>query len=93
MPPLIAIGFPDQLANARGVTPAQLAIAYVMAKHPRVIPVIGARTRTQLDEALGARALVLGPDEIGRIEAAVPAAEVAGPRYMQAQMAALDSER
>jgi aryl-alcohol dehydrogenase-like predicted oxidoreductase len=83
----------EQLAEARGVSPAQLAIAYVMAKSPRVIPVIGARTRKQLDEALGARSLVLGKDEIGRIEAAVPAAEVAGPRYMPAQMQALDSER
>jgi aryl-alcohol dehydrogenase-like predicted oxidoreductase len=82
----------ETLAHERGVTPAQLAIAYVMAKNPRVIPVIGARTRKQLDEALGARALVLGKDEIGRIEAAVPAAEVAGTRYMAAAMHALDSE-
>jgi aryl-alcohol dehydrogenase-like predicted oxidoreductase len=82
----------ETLARERGVTPAQLAIAYVMAKSPRVIPVIGARTRKQLDEALGARSLVLGKDEIGRIEAAVPAAEVAGTRYLAAQMQLLDSE-
>jgi aryl-alcohol dehydrogenase-like predicted oxidoreductase len=57
------------------------------------VPVIGARTTRQLDEALGALALDLAPAELAAIEATVPAASVAGTRYDAHQMAMLDSER
>ena len=82
-----------RLAAARGVRPAQLAIAWARAKRPTIVPVIGARTRAQLAESLGALAIVLTPAEVAEIEAAVPAASVAGSRYHAAQMAHLDSER
>jgi aryl-alcohol dehydrogenase-like predicted oxidoreductase len=58
-----------------------------------VVPLVGARTRERLGEALGALDLALGPAELARIEAAVPASAVAGSRYAAAQMAMLDSER
>ncbi len=80
-----------RLAAARGVKPAQLAIAWVRAKHPSIFPVIGARTRTQLADALGALAIQLTSDEVRTIEAAIPSA--AGSRYAEAQMVHLDSER
>ena len=81
------------LAADKGVKPAQLAIAWVMAKGDDIIPVIGARTRAQLADALGAVAVTLSAAEIARIEEAVPASAVAGDRYDAHQMRALDSER
>ena len=82
-----------ELAAARGVTPSQLAIAWVLGKDARIVPVIGARTRAQLEESLGALNVVLSPEELARIEDAVPASEVAGTRYDEHQMRILDSER
>jgi aryl-alcohol dehydrogenase-like predicted oxidoreductase len=82
-----------RLAAARGARPAQLAIAWARAKKPFVIPTIGARTRQQLDEALGALSISLSPAEITALEDAVPAAAVAGTRYAAPMMAQLDSER
>lgn len=73
--------------------PAQLAIAWARAKGEQIVPLVGSRTRRQLDEALGALAISLTPAERDRLEATVPAAAVAGPRYQPAQMQHLDSER
>jgi aryl-alcohol dehydrogenase-like predicted oxidoreductase len=83
----------ERLASARGVRPSQLAIAWVTARGASIIPVIGARTRRQLDESLGALAIQLTPAELAEIEQAVPASEVAGTRYAGPQMQMLDSER
>jgi hypothetical protein len=58
-----------------------------------MVPVVGARTRAQLDESLGALAIALSAEEVQAIEAAVPAAAVAGTRYGEHQMRALDSEK
>jgi len=80
-----------RLAAARGVRPAQLAIAWVRARHPSIVPVIGARTRSQLADSLGALALELTASEVRSIEEAMPAAS--GSRYAAPQMAHLDSER
>lgn len=82
-----------QLARARGATPAQLAIAWVLARGEDIVPVVGARTRTQLDESLAALDLRLSPADVAAIEAAVPAGAVAGTRYDAFQMSVLDSER
>jgi aryl-alcohol dehydrogenase-like predicted oxidoreductase len=57
------------------------------------VPVIGARTRRQLDESLAALEIQLTNEEIARLEEAIPASEVAGSRYAEMQMRALDSER
>lgn len=93
----------ERIAAERGVRPAQLAIAWVRAKGlvagprpggPRIVPLLGARTRRQLDESLGALAIApLTPDELARIEDAVPASAVAGSRYQELLMQHLDSER
>ena len=58
-----------------------------------MVPVIGARTRPQLAESLGALAVELSTEDVARIEEAVPAASVAGTRYDPHQMRSLDSER
>ena len=82
-----------EIAHAKGITQAQLAIAWVLRKQPWVVPVIGARTRAQLAESLGALTVQLTAEEVASIEAAVPAEAVAGTRYDGHQMAMLDSER
>jgi aryl-alcohol dehydrogenase-like predicted oxidoreductase len=83
----------NNIAAAHNVTPAQLAIAWVMARGENIVPVIGARTRLQLEESLGALAIRLTSDELTAIERAVPAEAVAGTRYDERQMSVLDSER
>jgi aryl-alcohol dehydrogenase-like predicted oxidoreductase len=80
------------IAQPRGLTVAQLAIAWAAAKGDDILPVIGMRRRSRLDEALVAAATVLSVDEVAEIESAVPAGAAAGARYAEAQMAALDSE-
>lgn len=83
----------QQLAAEKGVTGSQLAIAWVLAKGPTIVPLIGARTRSQLTESLGALQVLLTPDDVGRLEEAIPATAVAGTRYDEHQMRILDSER
>jgi aryl-alcohol dehydrogenase-like predicted oxidoreductase len=80
-------------AREKGVTPTQLAIAWVLAKGDAIVPLIGARTRAQLGESLGALEVALSPADVARLEAAVPAQAVAGTRYDERQMRMLDSER
>jgi pyridoxine 4-dehydrogenase len=83
----------EKIGQSRGVTTAQLAIAWVASRGTDIIPLIGTKRRDRLAEALGALELELSPDELAAIEAAVPADQVAGDRYDPAQMASLDSER
>ncbi|CAN91350.1 probable oxidoreductase [Sorangium cellulosum So ce56] len=86
-----------RLAARRGVTPVQLAVAWVRAKGAAqgvtVIPTMGARTRKQLDDALAGLEIALSPSDLAELEAAVPAEEIAGTRYPAPMMAMLDSER
>jgi aryl-alcohol dehydrogenase-like predicted oxidoreductase len=81
------------IAAAKGATIAQLAIAWVLSRGTDVLPLIGARRRDQLSEALGALALTLDGDDLRAIEAALPVDAMAGERYSSQQMAHLDSER
>ncbi len=81
------------IAGERGLSSVQLAIAWVLAKGESIVPVIGARKRTQLAEALAALDVQLSASDLARVEEAVPAAAVAGDRYMAQQMKQLDSER
>ncbi|HYB55528.1 MAG TPA: aldo/keto reductase [Alphaproteobacteria bacterium] len=80
-------------AAAKGATVAQLAIAWVAAQGEDIVPLIGARRRDRLKEALGALDVALTPADLKEIEKAVPKAAAVGERYAPAQMAHLDSER
>jgi len=82
-----------ELAERKGITPSQLAIAWVLAKRDWIVPVMGSRTRKQLAETLGALDVRLSSEEISQLEAAVSADAVAGTRYDAHQMQVLDSER
>ena len=83
----------EKIAEAKGATTAQLAIAWVASRGSDIVPLIGTKRRDRLAEALGALEITLSPAELAAIEAAVPSGQVAGDRYDPAQMAALDSEK
>ncbi len=83
----------EPIARGHGLTVAQLAIAWVAAQGEDVLPVVGMRKRSRLDEALEALTAPLDADDLAAIEAAVPAGAAAGDRYAAAQFAQLDSER
>jgi aryl-alcohol dehydrogenase-like predicted oxidoreductase len=76
-----------RIAAAKGATPAQLAIAWVLAQGEDILPLVGARSRQRLGEALGASDVRLSPLDLEQIAAAVPADAVAGTRYDAAGMA------
>ncbi len=83
----------EGIANEKGVTAAQLAIAWVASRGDNIVPLIGTKRRDRLAEALRALDLTLSADDLAAIEAAIPADAVAGDRYEAAQLAMLDSER
>jgi pyridoxine 4-dehydrogenase len=72
---------------------AQVAIAWVLAQGQDILPLVGARSRQRLDEALGAGALTLSPADLDALAAAMPPNEVAGGRYSDYMIAHLDSEK
>jgi aryl-alcohol dehydrogenase-like predicted oxidoreductase len=82
-----------KIAEGRGATVAQIAIAWVAAQGADIVPLVGARRRDRLAEALGALDVVLTPADLEAIEQAVPKGAAAGERYAAAQMEHLDSER
>ncbi len=77
----------DQLANARGVATAQLALAWVLSRSERVVTIPGTRSNARVDENAGAADLKLSAQELQQIEAAFPAEQVAGARYDEAGLA------
>ncbi|MEU1459278.1 aldo/keto reductase [Streptomyces sp. NPDC005727] len=82
-----------EVAAQKGVTVAQIAIAWVLSRGEDIVPLVGARTRERLTESLGALDVTLDAADLAAIEKAVPADAAAGDRYASAQMALLDSER
>ncbi|MGW3422342.1 aldo/keto reductase [Streptomyces phaeochromogenes] len=78
-----------RVADAKGCTVAQLAIAWVAAQGEDIVPLIGARTRERLAEALPAMELTLTADDLAEIEKAVPLGAARGDRYPSAFMAGL----
>ncbi len=81
------------IADEKHATTVQLAIAWVNAQGGDVVPLVGARRRDQLSDALGSLDLALSADDLQRIATTMPPEAIAGTRYAPAQMAELDSER
>ena len=81
------------VAESKGVTLAQAAIAWVLSRGEDIIPLIGARTRERLAESLGALDVGLSDADLAELEAAAPAGAVAGDRYPAPLLAMLDSEK
>jgi aryl-alcohol dehydrogenase-like predicted oxidoreductase len=80
------------IARDKGVSTAQLAFAWVRSRGDDIVPLVGARRRDQLREALGALAIDLSTADIACIEAVAPPGAVAGERYLPSVLAHLDSE-
>ncbi|MGW7285953.1 aldo/keto reductase [Streptomyces sp. NPDC054847] len=78
-----------RVAEAKGCTVAQLAIAWVAAQGDDIVPLVGARTRERLAEALPAMELTLTADDLAEIEKAVPPGTARGDRYPTAFMSGL----
>jgi aryl-alcohol dehydrogenase-like predicted oxidoreductase len=81
------------VADTKGATVAQLAIAWVLSRGEDIVPLVGARRRERLTEALGSLDVELTEEDLAEIERAVPRDAAAGERYDDRQMAILDSER
>jgi aryl-alcohol dehydrogenase-like predicted oxidoreductase len=82
-----------EIADSKGVSVVQIAFAWVLSRGEDIVPLVGARRRDQLEEALAAAGVELTADDLERIEQAIPADAAAGDRYGAPQMADLDSER
>jgi aryl-alcohol dehydrogenase-like predicted oxidoreductase len=82
-----------KVATAKNVSVAQLAIAWVAQRGDDIIPLIGARRRDRLAEALRSSDVTLSAGDLAEIEIAVPRDAAAGTRYPAAAMADLDSEK
>jgi aryl-alcohol dehydrogenase-like predicted oxidoreductase len=80
-------------AAERGMTPAQLTVAWVLARQPGFVPLVGTRTRQQLRDALGALARPLSQQDAAALESLVHKDAIVGTRYAAEQMKHLDSER
>jgi aryl-alcohol dehydrogenase-like predicted oxidoreductase len=78
-----------QIGAQTGLTPAQLAFAWVLSRGDDVVPLIGTKRRERLAEALGALDATLSPDELAMLESAFPADAVAGTRYPAHAMSGL----
>lgn len=85
-----AVAAIQRFAQERKMTPGQLAIAWVLARQPAFVPVVGSKTVAQLDDALGALSRPLSKEDAAALESLV---KVSGDRYGEEQMRHLDSER
>jgi aryl-alcohol dehydrogenase-like predicted oxidoreductase len=74
------------IARDKNCTPGQLALAWLLAQGPDIVPIPGTKRRERVDEAIGAAAVELSRADVERISAAVPPGAAAGERYPEAIM-------
>jgi aryl-alcohol dehydrogenase-like predicted oxidoreductase len=79
-----------ELATRKGVTPGQVALAWLLHKGPDIVPIPGTKRRRYLEENIGAAAVSLSAEEMGELDAALAPEKVSGPRYGEKQMAQVD---
>jgi len=79
----------QQIATEKGCTPAQLALAWLLAQGPDVVPIPGTKKRSRLQDNVGALEVTLSGDDLRRLDELAPAGVAAGDRY--ASMASIDS--
>ncbi len=78
----------EEIAREKGITPAQLALAWVLAQGEDIVPIPGTKRRKYLEENAAAVDVELSPEDLQRIEAELP--EVSGERYDEAGMASVN---
>jgi aryl-alcohol dehydrogenase-like predicted oxidoreductase len=79
----------SDMARARGASASQLALAWLMAKSPQVVPIPGTKRRKYLEENLQALALKLSPAELTELDSAFPVGAASGTRYPEPMMSSL----
>ncbi len=79
----------EEIAQEKGVTPAQLALAWVLHRGPDVVPIPGTKRRRYLEENVAAAEISLNDEELGRLDEALPPGATAGERY--ADMRTIDA--
>jgi aryl-alcohol dehydrogenase-like predicted oxidoreductase len=79
-----------ELATRKGMSPAQIALAWLLHKGPDIVPIPGTKRRRYLEENVGAAGVSLATEEVAGLDAALSAEKVAGPRYAPHQMAQVD---
>ncbi|MEO8276279.1 MAG: aldo/keto reductase [Thermoanaerobaculia bacterium] len=90
---LVLVEALKKIADEKNATVAQLAIAWALSRGEDIVPLIGARTRARLKEALGALDVHLTPEDLTQMEQAIPKGDTAGERYPKQLMVHLDSEK
>lgn len=76
----------EHIAREKGCTPAQLALAWVLAKGEDIVPIPGTKSRARLEENAGAAAITLGPRDLERLDQVFPQGAAAGARYAEPAM-------
>ncbi len=82
----------DALAREAGVTPAQLALAWLLAQAPHIVPIPGTRSIAHLEEDVAAATLTLSDDVLAAVDTLLPANRLIGARYPAAAQAQIDTE-
>jgi aryl-alcohol dehydrogenase-like predicted oxidoreductase len=80
----------EQLAERKGATPAQIALAWILAQHRWIVPIPGTTKLHRLEENVAAADIELAPDDLQEIEAAAAQITVEGARYAEAQQRMID---
>ena len=78
-----------EVADGKGITPGQLALAWLLAQGEDIVPIPGTKRRKYLEENAGAADVTLTEDDLARIEEAMPRGSAAGERYSEEQMRAV----
>jgi aryl-alcohol dehydrogenase-like predicted oxidoreductase len=78
-----------EMAEAKGCTPSQLALAWVLAQGEDIVPIPGTKRLEYLEDNLGALDVSLSPDDLARLDEALPPGAAKGSRYPEAQMKAV----
>jgi aryl-alcohol dehydrogenase-like predicted oxidoreductase len=77
-------------ATRLGATPAQVALAWLLAKQPWIVPIPGTKRRERLEENVAAASLDLSTDDVRELEAAAERVEVRGDRYTEQMQRSID---
>ena len=80
----------EAMAADKGCTPAQLALAWVLAQGEDIVPIPGTKRRTYLDDNLGALDVTLSDADLARVDEVLPPGAATGTRYATPQMAAVN---
>jgi aryl-alcohol dehydrogenase-like predicted oxidoreductase len=77
----VIVDFVKDLAREKSATPAQIALAWILAKKPWIVPIPGTRKLERLEENLGGADIELTPEELVRIDEALGKVQITGERY------------